>query len=690
MSTTDTPNTPDFSSMPTGAPPEAPARAELDQRAVSQAKREIQGLVQEITQLSRSEVDPAEFYEELTKRIVSALAATGGAVWIRDAGDRLSPIYQMKIPDEILVEGDAAEQHHRLLIRTLQDGSGAMVPSRSVASDSEAGNPTDHLLILGVIHDDAMPRGILEVFQRADTSLVAQRGYQRFVRQMCELASDFLKAQRLRQFVDKQSLWEQLESFARKVHSGLDVPNIAYTIANEGRRLIAVDRVTIAVRHGKHFKIEAISGQESFDARSNLVVRLTELSEAATATGDQVWYTGDTSKLAPQVEQSLQRYLDLSHSRMVAVLPLTRQEKVDKKSRQEVIGALVVEQIDDSQARSGVRERAEVVCQHSSTSLANALEHQSLFLLPVWKALGQLRWITSARTLPKTIVVTVAAFFVVAVLLFVPADFELEAEGILQPTIRRDVFAPLDGVVIEVPARHAKAVQKGDLLARLRNTELEIQIADLVGRRDATAKQMRSLERAMLGENRLATDEQNQLAGQLLQTRKTYESLNRQMVLLEKKQVLLEITSPINAEVITWQVHERIERRPVRQGQVLMRLADPNGPWELWIDMPEDRMGHIAKAAQKSGDPLQVSYILATDPGRSLKGQVQEIHSSAEVRDEGLNSVRLRVAIDRSDLDNPRPGATVTAKVACGSRSIGYVWLHDLIQFIQAKILFRL
>ncbi len=36
-----------------------------------------------------------------------------------------------------------------------------------------------------------------------------------------------------------------------------------------------------------------------------------------------------------------------------------------------------------------------------------------------------------------------------------------------------------------------------------------------------------------------------------------------------------------------------------------------------------------------------------------------------------------------------RAGATVTGKVHCGRRSLGYVWFHDLFAFIQAKVFFR-
>ena len=52
--------------------------------------------------------------------------------------------------------------------------------------------------------------------------------------------------------------------------------------------------------------------------------------------------------------------------------------------------------------------------------------------------------------------------------------------------------------------------------------------------------------------------------------------------------------------------------------------------------------------------------------------------------------VKVDVAIDRGALTEPRPGATVIARIHCGRRSLGYVWLHEVWEFIQTRILFRL
>ena len=109
--------------------------------------------------------------------------------------------------------------------------------------------------------------------------------------------------------------------------------------------------------------------------------------------------------------------------------------------------------------------------------------------------------------------------------------------------------------------------------------------------------------------------------------------------------------------------------------------------------MPEDRMGYVAAAQQAISADLPVTYMLATHPGSTRQGTVQEVAESAEVQttEEG-STVLIKVKINEDDVAEAdrRPGATVTAKVYCGQRSLAFVWFHDLVAFVQSRILFRL
>jgi len=923
----------------------------LDPQLIEQTKQQIRSLVAEIAQLSKEDVAPEEFYGQFLTRVVSALAAVGGAVWTVNDEGRLALQYQINIQETKLRENEEGQvQHSRLLYKALKTAEGLLVPPHSGSGeDDQAANPTDFLLVLGPLKTDLETVGVLEVFQRSEAGINTQKGYLRFLLQMCELAADFLKSHQLRHFSDRQVLWTQLEEFTHTVHGGLDPRETAYTIANEGRRLIECDRVSVAIRKGSKCKIEAVSGQDLFDKRSNTVRLLGKLATAVVATGDPIWYAGDTRDMPPQVEDAVQEYIDESHSKNVAVLPLKRPQAAEeddpnkREAPEAPIGALIVEQIEDSRVPQSMVQRVDVVCRHSSTALANSLEHQNLFLMPVWRTLGKAKWVLRARTLPKTLAITGVILAALAALVFWPADFEVQAKGTLEPVTRHDVFARVEGVVDDVLVEHGHMVyttetgsaveaavgrlgtggavvvdeallaalseelsaagidaktaqnitgaverlgaQHGGqqipiqdvmaavrqemkvLLIKLRSYELKVAIEDVRGRLETTRTQIIEARRTKADEkDRMKRDE---IAGRIAALEQQERSLVEQLNLYRIKESELQVTSPINGLVVTWDLYNRLNHRPVQRGQVLLRVADPWGDWQVELQMPEDRMGFIHAAQQDlyqelreklrevmqqkqpdltaedldtqvtgvpdtqlvatlrgllaeelladlhgkvrtilgqpaeelpedvSGEPeaagddslgaaalpaedgpaapptvdpvdpaagepvegetleettevveeepveevldpavraaledvlattvyeaaraklatlldqiprselhnqvvealddglddrLPVTYIMATDPSDKLQGKVQEIHLNAEVQGEEGNTVLMKVAIDKQQLLHLRPGATVTANVYCGRRSIGFVWFHDLIAFIQSRILFR-
>ncbi len=786
----------------------------LDPQLIEQTKQQIRSLVAEIAQLSKSEITPEEFYSEFLTRVVSALAAVGGVVWTASEDGRLALQYQINFQETKLHQREEDQvQHSRLLYKALASSEGMLVPSHSGASDDQqAGNPTDFLVVLGPLKTDLETVGLVEIFQRTDATPSAQKGYLRFLLQMCELVGDFLKSHQLRHFTNRQVLWTKLEDFARVVHASLDPRETAYTIANEGRRLIECDRLSVAIRKGKRCHIEAISGQDVFDKRSNVVRLLGKLATAVTATGDAVWYSGDTQNLAPQVEKAVEEYVDEAHSKTVAILPLKRpapseeEDPAKREKPQPPIGALVVEQIEDSRVPASMIQRVEVVSRHSATALANAMEHQSLFLMPLWRMLGKTRWVLRMRTLPKTLSIGGAVLIVILFLVLWPAKFEMEAKGTLEPVDRQDVYAGIDGVVQDLLVDHGDRVETNQLLVQLRNTDLGNAILDAEAQRLMTSQRMGTIQRELAEDPKLRSEERNQKWGELAELKEKQSSLEKQLVLLKTKQAELSIKSPLAGQVVTWELRNRLTARPVQRGQVLMRVADPTGPWQLELHMPENHMGHVAQAQQHIYDrsreqlrkllqeqiraklpdatdeelaaavhqelaevpdeqlyakriallnerlheqlseirkdlpdgelkdklteilkeeqydqlliklkglmaeatdaefshrlsalpleepvneQLQVSYILAAEPGKTRYGAVKEVQHSAEVRGDEGNTVLIKVAIDKRELPDLRPGATVTAKIYCGRRPLGYVYLHDLIAFIQSRIIFR-
>src|SRR5262249_21730096 len=92
-------------------------------------------------------------------------------------------------------------------------------------------------------------------------------------------------------------------------------------------------------------------------------------------------------------------------------------------------------------------------------------------------------------------------------------------------------------------------------------------------------------------------------------------------------------------------------------------------------------------------EKLDVNYVLMTNAAATLHGTIEDIDEKAEVLGEEGNTVTIRVAINSDDVEAYKlditKGAEVSGKIDCGRRSLGYVWFHDVLEFIQKKILFR-
>jgi hypothetical protein len=697
--TLDSLNPPSSGTLPAAARGEAAGSP--DPQLVAEMKSEIRTLVQEIAQLAAQEIGPDEFYAGFLARVVNAMAASGGAVWVRGDTGRL------KLQAEVNYRQTQAEAtpqdrtRHGLLVQSVMGGTQAILVPPGNGGQQQAGNPTPSLLVLAPLVVEKETLAVVEIFQRPGGGPSTQRGYLRFLVQMCDVACDYLKSRRLKQLAENQDLYQQLETLLSALHRSLDVKTTAYSVVNEGRRTIGCDRVSLALVYGGRCRIEAVSGLDSIDRRASEVQRLAALAQAVLRTGEPLWSDAGQEELPPQIQRPLSAYIDQSHARLVAVLPLVPEERHGGRSLQRPIGALIVEQFRDARQTDGLRQRSQVVARHSALALANAIEHSSLFLLPLLKALGRATWLFRGRALPKSLLALALVAGGLFALATVQTNFEVAARGKLQPAERREIFAPLDGVVTRVPIEHGQLVESGAVLIELSSTELDLQLAALIGRQTTNQERLTALQRTLLesnsGASRMTPLEQDRLGGELLTLRQEALNIERELVLVREKQSRLLIHAPQRGQVVTWKVRDLLLQRPVSRGQGLLTLADSNGPWELELYLPERRLMHVdpaCRAGSRSGSASRtyadVTFALSTHPGRTFAGRIVEIEKAAEVRGEEGNTVLVRVTVDKGELPPLFDQTTVTAKIHCGRTSLGYAWFCDLIETVRTKVLFWL
>lgn len=690
-------------------------KAELSQMQIEQAKQQIRALMTEIQQVSQKDISPEEFNTEFLPRVITAIAAAGGAVWTVMPNGQLSLGYQVNFQEAHLHDREEAnKQHSRLLYKMLQseETCSLVVPQSGSDNPEEAGNPTDFLLLFGLIKTELEPVGLIEILQTHNQNPAAQKGYLKLLQMVTGYATEFYKNRQLRNFGDRQVLWTQLEDFARNIHKTLDLRETEYTVANESRRLIECDRVSLAIKRGNKCRIEAVSGQDIVDKRSTTIRLLGKLASAVVACNEPVVYTGTTADFAPQVEDAVEEYVDQSHTKMVAVYPLVHEDITEKdtddtdKTKKAVpvpFGAIIIEQIEDNRIPEKMKKRIEIVVDHARAAVGNSLDHNSVFLMPLWKTIGKSKVLVTAKMLPKTISVSIGLLLLLLCLCIIPWNFNMHCKGTLEPKIRQNIFTREEGNVDVINVHHGDTVYKagdnpdlpnGTLLLQLSNKELEANLQKVLGDLSEVQKQITTLQEAGFQIDRL--DERTKVHGQLAQYQARKKALEIQLGILQERKKDLNIYSPITGKVMTFDLANKLQSRPVQPGQILMEIAEPNGDFILELDMPEKRMGYVnsylRKLADKKGEgeQLKVDFVMTVDSTKDFTGKVYEIHDRAENRGTEETTVELKVAIDNPENlpDSKRAGASVSAKVYCGKRPLGFVLFHEVVAYLQKTVFF--
>ncbi len=648
--------------------------------------RQIEAMIDHVADLSQSDVTERDYYSELLRDAMTAGAAVGGAVWVADSGGVSRWIIRRPADGPFAmnpIELDGSRQS--LLARVQATGK-----SDSVSIHIEPANASTPAAPSPVIACPIAVEGrvirILEILQRPDGSPAARQGYVEVLSTFCELAADFHRRVEFQQLRQRDSEWEQMDRFCQQIHSELNLDATAYTLVNEAKRLIDCDRVTVAVRHVGGHRVRAVSGLDTFDRRATSIRLLERLIDRVAALGEPLWYGGDSGSLPPEIDAAIQEYVDAAHCRTVTAIPLQRSPKDgDDPSDQSAVGVLVFEAFDSRSPRDASRHRIGAVCRHAATALNNAATYDRI---PGIRLLERLSGLRGTRTWAKLALWMTPVLIVLAGLVLVQADFYIRSDGRLQPEVQRRIFAPRDGQVERLEVQHGQLIDAELVVTTMRSSELDFEITRVLGDLQTTTKQFDAIGASRLGANptnATQRDEYARLTAEEERLGKLLANLEEQRDLLEDERDQLRIRSPIAGQVVTWDVEDRLQRRPVKRGQVLLTVADVHGPWILELQVPDRYVNHVLGARKKLRSDLDVTFMLATEPGESYSGRLERFAAASEPNDTQQLSATAWVALERDTLTDPRPGAGVTARIYCGRRAIGYVWLHDLIAAVRAK-----
>lgn len=477
-------------------------------------------------------------------------------------------------------------------------------------------------------------------------------------------------------------------SFLREIHAASSFQQCAQTLVDLSSGLLCDGRVTVVVSDSDRLQVVAATGVRMVDRTADAVQHIETFAQFVVQgnhTGRWI-ETGDSNEAGNDAKQL--SWFAMNGIRAVRIEAMPLKSKDDAGARR----VFVMIELFEGQS-SPSENRVEFLMAQATLAIHSLPDAGSTRALAGW-----LR-----TTRQKSLL---AAFLAALLLTFLPANFEVEVSGQLFPVERYRVFAPDHGIVEDLAVNADEAVNPGEFLLRLQNAEQDLERSRLLGEIESASSRLQAIRatRSSNGsipgsQNNRSTDRSTDLSSEEQQLEQKLASLREEQQLVDQQWDSLSLHSPIAGVVYQRRLKERLESRPVQRGQLLMEIVNSNAAWQLELQMPESVVGYVRSSAdvrhaaqsqstgpapEKSQVGHAVRFWLNSYPSLSFQTNIDSLEQSAHINEQRLTC--LATAPCRGlNTKQLRPGQSVTARIDCGRRSLGFVLFREVIEYLQKK-----
>lgn len=662
-----------------------------------ETQREISDIVREIAAVSRSDISAESYFAKLTDGILRAMAAAEGVViWTRGSELEFTPLARIGPRTDTSIEDDARQTHLCLLEEVYQAGAPVIVPPTPGANSPDVpANPTELPTALVPIdvgattgNGNSSTGTVIQVFLEDGESVIAQRGYLRFIAQMADLASEFLRSCRLRELTSDQLWTKRVDQWCDELSQMSSPISIAERIADLMVEGFGFDRAAYlrpSTNGRASYRVVAVSHVDQLDPKSDAVKWLIEQARQHLAAGDNdpVWVQANSDALGDESDGPHTRAA--SHLSVDAVLPMA---SIAKRS----VDALLLLRSGDSQGDVHLRPHVERFTKASNVVMRNA---DMLASMSSRRFLGRSpvdsRPQSSARRWLSRCAIAVA----VSLIAFMPVSMNMSADATLRPSGVQRVCAPRHSIVQSVFVQHGDFVRAGDPLLELDDADLNEQLVALYGRRSVLMEKRGVWTETLVDPNRgvgrthdpVGVREDAQTQRQL--TDVELRGINEEIELLEMTKASLRVVADRDGYVDSWSIQGDESQRPVRRGEPLLSVVSDRSGWYADASFTQSRVQHLGPTAE--GELISATICPVAHPDLRYQAVVDQVGPTVAAAQSSMprTSVRFLMMTEGADSTGVgdvavlREGAPVKVLVNCGRRPLGYVLFQDAIDWVR-------
>ena len=710
--------------------------------------RQIEDAFESAARLAGSALPPTDFYQQFLNRTLNAIDAPAGAVWLRTPQGFLQLACQENLDKIGLDARRGSRQCHNEVLRqvfqsapprpVLLEPNGRMAPGPGEPGPVPPANLTDHFALFApIVTPEKQPFGVLEVFQHPTHDPRLYPTFLNYTFQMAGYASQYHQFSNARVAAGIEKTYTGVESFARQIHSSLNPTEVAYHVANEGRKLIECDRLCVGVRHDRwRVTVEAVSGADVVEKASTHVRRLRYLMEAVLQWGDPLTFKGTKDPgLPPAVADALDNYLHESQPKLLIVQPV-RDER-EKDMTRPARSVLVMESFNPPEQTEPLVQRLDIVTKHAAPALYNAAQMKRVPLKFLWWPIAKVQEGLGGKRRFLAISIAVLLALIIGVMAAPPstlppltgAELRMEAKGQMLPEEIAKVFPPREGTVLEI-AKPGTKLKPGEVVASLFSQQLTEEYGKAVREREEAKIEVDVADDQLVRpdasdtEKRDARSIRTKALAKMQAAQKDTLNMEREYNIDTGKRpgnfrALAPPFGPL-ATGATWSVlnddrRETLLNRTVRPNEELLRVGNLEGIWHIELKIPQRSVGQVLRAfadpatykVEKhptKGDRkyLDVDVLLSSQTDTSYRGRLYRDEMAAQAEpnknehDENEPVITAYVKLNlpgippeqRVPSDMFVTGLEVRTRIRCGPHPTGYTLFHGVYEWFYEKVIF--
>ena len=608
-------------------------------------------------------VSRQKFYSSLHRKLLASTESTASVVWVsnqngqvRSASNSLESTGWAK-----LSENDQKEVQ-QLVKRFLKQ---------------EANNAQTHRLSLGTVYLDSRQtrNGLRFIYVLVRSTRDNELVEQVFADLVSELAGQieiFENAQTASSPNKSARDLSYVAQLTQNLGKSSSLKELSFHLVNDVAKITGADRVSYLDSAGK---MQAISGAAQISFRTATVRNLARLGKTVLAAKQGLdWREDQVNFDGKRLPRNAKQLIEATQSPLGYVIPCQSDNKFS--------GVLLLEYFSAADQSIEQRELINEVVNFASPVIRRSSEIYSIPAIGFLDKFFNRLFTHSIRLLIWCIALAGLAWLAIYALFLIPRPFEIYGEGILLPVRQQHVFAQIDGEVGQLLVDENSSIEAKEELLVIESQALEKELITVEGEIAETQQQLRNLqltEGESEGEDAVA--EETQKAAEIERLKIRLNSLNARLEFYVQQQAKQTVFSPIIGVVTTQNLRQRLVGRPINRGDLLMSIAQTDGPWQIELKIPDNRIEFISEAMKQSDQSsIPVTFRLKSDSTKTYKGELTELDYRSDLRDgEDRSSVIATVSVDEQELDRSlRLGARVYGKVSCGQRNNFYLLTYEL------------